>query len=198
MNGIQWTARELEMLEQLAMDQPPCRLPAAYNKWASNNGFATRTSKAVTWAACRRGMRDKATGDWVHTGYICRLLGVSFDTPHRWSDRYGIPCFRDGRRRRYFRRSELRRVAKESPERFAGISADRLFLLLEDRDLADSVAAAYPRRPMQCRPVRCVETGWWYPSIRAAADRMGVDRCAISLAIRRGYRCSGYHWTYAS
>lgn len=198
MNGIQWTTRELEMLEQLAMDQPPCRLPAVYNKWASNNGFTTRTTKAVTWAANRRRMRDKATGDWVHTGYICRLLGVSFDMTTRWSDRYGIPCFRDGRRRRYFRRSELRRVAKESPERFAGISADRLFLLLEDRDLADSIAAAYPRRPMQCRPVRAIETGWLYPSVRVAASRVGVVRGSIQRAIRTGGTAAGYHWTYAS
>lgn len=198
MRPPRWSDRELEMLEQLAMDQPPCKLPAAYNCWASNNGFTVRTRQAVIWAVNRRGMGDKATGDWMHTGYICRLIGISFDMPRRWSDQYGIPCYRDGRGRRYFRRSELRRVARQSPERFAGISADRLFLLLEDRELADSVAAAYPLRPMEPKPVRAVEAGRLFPSLRAAASCIGINRGAIQRAIKTGGTAAGYHWTYAA
>lgn len=192
-----WSTRELEMLEQLAMDQPPSKLPAAYNCWARNNGFTVRTSQSVTWAANRRGMRDRATGDWVHTGYICQVLGISFNMPQRWTDQYGIPCYRDGRGRRYFRRSDLQHVARQSPERFAGIPADRLFLLLEDRELADSVAATYPLRPMQPRPVRAIETGWFYSSLREASQRVGARRSSIQRAIKSGGTAGGYHWTYA-
>ncbi len=198
MNGVRWSDRELEMLEQMVADYPTCRLAGVYNNWASNNGFTVRTRQAVIWAANRRGMGDKATGEWVNTAYICRQLGISFDTPHRWSDKYGIPCYRDGRGRRYFRRAELRRVAQQTPERFAGIPADRLFLLLEDRELANKVAAAHPLRPMAPRPVRAIETGWLYPSVRVAADRVGVVRGSIQRAIRTGGTAAGYHWSYAS
>lgn len=197
MNGVPWSAVELEMLEQLAMDQPPDRLAAVYNCWAGQRRFAVRTREAVIWMANKRGFRDRACGDWVSTGYICQTLGISFNTPQRWSDQYGIPCHRDGRGRRFFRRSDLRRVAKRQPERFAGISADRLFLLLEDRSMADAVAAAFPRRPMAPRQIRCVETGWLYPSIKGAARRVGVVSGAIQRAIRTGGTAAGYHWTHA-
>lgn len=198
MNNSRWLNVELEMLEQMAIDYPPDQLAAVYNQWAQSQNLTLRTKAAVEWMANKRGMRERACGDWVSTGYICQVLGISFNTPQRWSDQYGIPCHKDGRGRRFFLRSELRRVAKQQPVRFAGIAADRLFLLLEDRNLADAVAAAFPRRPMAPRRIRCIETGWMYPSVKSACRRIGIPRGAIQRAIRTGGTAAGYHWSYAS
>lgn len=193
-----WSPAELEMLEQLAGDQPPDRLIAEFNKWASNQGLPKRSRSAILTRLSRNGISTRAAcGEWVCTGYVCQVLGVGTDTPQRWTTHYGIPCHRDGRQARFFRRVDLRQVAKDRPEIFGGIDADRLFLLLEDRPLADAIAAAHPRRAMQPRPVRAIETGWRYPSIRAAAARVHIARQAIQHAIRTGGTAAGYHWTYA-
>lgn len=47
------------------------------------------------------------------------------------------------------------------------------------------------------RPVRCVETGEVFPSIRAAARAVGVACTSnISEAILKGRRAGGFHWQY--
>lgn len=196
MKPPRWSERELEMLEQLAGDQPPDRLVWVFNKWARETGHPKRSHQALLTKLSRRGISVRASGDWVSTGYICQVLGVGSDTPQRWSDRYAIPCHRDGRGARFFRRSVLVKVARERPETFAGISADRLFLLLENRQLADQIATAYPHRSMDPRAVCAVETGWTYPSVRAAAARVYVTRQAIQIAIRTGRTAAGYHWKH--
>jgi hypothetical protein len=65
-----------------------------------------------------------------------------------------------------------------------GFSADALFSLLEDRDLAEAVATAHPR-PMGDWRVRCVETGQIFSSCGAAARELHVTQACISLAIRQ-------------
>lgn len=197
MKPARWTAREMEMLEQMAGDQPPDRLIRSYNNWAKRQGFTARTHGAILTRLSRAGISARAEGDWVSSGYVCATLGIGIDTTQRWTDHRGIPHHRGGRNARFFRRSDLRRVAREQPETFGGISADRLFLLLEDRELADSIAARFPRRAMEPRPVRAVETGWSYPSVRAAAARFNICRQAIQHAIRTGGTAAGLHWTHA-
>jgi hypothetical protein len=68
------------------------------------------------------------------------------------------------------------------PRVLGGFSADALFLLLEDRRLAESVAAQYPQAIGDWR-IRCVETGQIWPSCIAAARELNVSRQAISKAI---------------
>lgn len=197
MTRARWSERELEMLAQMLVDHPYKRVPSVYNSWAVQAGFTLRTRLAIRRKIASLQVADKASGDWVSAAYICAVLGVSLATPRYWTDRHEIPCYRDGRRRRYFQRSALRSAARKRPEIFGGISADRLFLLLEDRDLADDIAARFPRRGTDPKPVRAVETGWLYPSMTAAAKRMGVRHSSIYGAINNGRRAGGHHWTYA-
>jgi len=44
-------------------------------------------------------------------------------------------------------------------------------------------------------PVRCIDTGKVYSSIKAAAKATGVSTAAINVALKKGYRCGGYKWT---
>lgn len=46
------------------------------------------------------------------------------------------------------------------------------------------------------KSVRCVETGNVYTSITRAAQAVGVTRCVVSEALRKGYRAGGYHWEF--
>eukprot|EP00808_Paulinella_micropora_P019711 g69821.t1 len=46
------------------------------------------------------------------------------------------------------------------------------------------------------RPVVCVETGEVFPSIAAAARRIGMHRSSIQSSLTRGIRAGQYHWAY--
>ena len=81
------------------------------------------------------------------------------------------------------------------PRVLGGFSSDSLFALLEDRDLADAVAAAYPR-PMGDWRVRCVETGQIWPSCGAAARELHVSQAAVSLAIRQRRQLTALGMTF--
>ena len=48
------------------------------------------------------------------------------------------------------------------------------------------------------RPVRCVETGEIFPSLKAAADAVGSDTSKISRSISQGGRARGYHWEHVN
>lgn len=48
------------------------------------------------------------------------------------------------------------------------------------------------------RKVRCLETGVEYPSIKIAAEKVGVSRSALSEALRRHTVTGGGHWEYVA
>ena len=54
------------------------------------------------------------------------------------------------------------------------------------------------RATPQCKPVKCVETGVIYPSVREASRQTGVNISGICLAIKgeRLKTSGGYHWEY--
>lgn len=42
--------------------------------------------------------------------------------------------------------------------------------------------------------VRCAETGEIFLSTALASEWLGLNRCAVSIAIKRGAPCGGFHW----
>eukprot|EP00808_Paulinella_micropora_P019099 g11572.t1 len=48
------------------------------------------------------------------------------------------------------------------------------------------------------RPIKCVETGEVYPSLKQAAKAAGVHRVWIFDSIHFGWQAGGFHWAYAS
>ena len=48
------------------------------------------------------------------------------------------------------------------------------------------------------KKVMRLDTGEIFPSAAAAALAMGFSACAISLAIRRGYKSGGSYWEYVN
>lgn len=46
------------------------------------------------------------------------------------------------------------------------------------------------------RPVRCVETGIVYRTIREAANAIGVVHSAVHKAAVRGWKCHGFTWRF--
>lgn len=182
-----WTPAETAALEQLAGDVPLLELVRRYRRIANPAGWPHRSRHAIQLKMVKMGLPVRVNaGEWVTTGGAAEILGCPGCRVEAWLRRPKTaailqPIIRG--KNRYITRAAWRRLARERPAVLGGYGADRLFLLLEDRELAESVAARYPRRSGDWR-VRCCETGKVWPSARRAAAELHVSRQAITLAIR--------------
>ena len=183
-----WTQPELEWLEQLAGDVPFPTLLRSMHYKATAEGWPPRTDKAIVMRMRRSRQFCRArTGEWTTTYGAGELLGCPGTRVEAWLRRKPIARILDPQTTggtRYISRRSWRRLAKQMPRVLGGFSSDALFLLLEDRDLADAIAQQHPR-PMGDWRVRCVETGEVYSSCGAAARKHYVTQACISLAIRQ-------------
>ena len=184
-----WTQPELDHLEQLAGDVPFPSLLRSMRHMATMKGWPRRTPKAIVMRMRRSRQLCRArTGEWTTTYGAAELLGCPGSRVEAWLRRKPVlkilaPEWTGSIR--YISRRSWRRLARVMPRVLGGFSADALFLLLEDRDLAEAVAAAHPR-PMGDWRVRCIETGQIWASCGAAARELHVSQAAVSLAIRQG------------
>jgi hypothetical protein len=183
-----WTQPEIDHLEQLAGDVPFPVLLRSMKYKATYEGWPPRTDKAIVLRMRRSHQLGRArTGEWTTTYGAAELLGCPGSRVEAWLRRKPVlqilaPEWTGGTR--YMSRRSWRRLAREMPRVLGGFSADVLFALLEDRDLAEAVATAHPR-PMGDWRVRCVETGQIFSSCAAAARELHVTQACISLAIRQ-------------
>jgi hypothetical protein len=200
LNGIPWTPEELASLEAISGDTYTSRVIEAYNRWAKNNGFPLRTKTSVLSACSRNKISRQADGLYLTSGKIAGILGVSTDVPQRWAELGYIATVHSGRQcdPRYFKRSDLVRLAKQQPDLFGGIKRDRLFALLERENLADSIAARFPRRKGAGQPVQAIESGRIFPSVCAAARALYVTPQCIHSAMRINGTCAGFSWRKVS
>lgn len=183
-----WTQPELDHLESLAGDVPFPTLLRSMHYKATAEGWPRRTDKAIVMRMRRSRQFCRArTGEWTTTYGAGEILGCPGTRVDAWLRRKPIARILDPQTTggtRYINRRSWRRLARAMPRVFGGFSADALFLLLEDRDLADAIAEQHPR-PMGDWRVRCVETGQIFSSCGAAARELHVTQACISLAIRQ-------------
>jgi len=184
-----WTAAEIVYLDHLAGDVPWPLLLRRMRVAATANGWPPRSEKAISQRLRRTGQASSARhGDWTTTGGAGDILGCKGTRIDSWLRRKRIRDLLQPLQVgmvRYINRRGWRRLAREMPRVLGGFSADVLFLLLEDRELADAVAAAHPR-PIGDWRVRCVETGQVWSSCGSAAAEFHMSQAAVSMAVRRG------------
>lgn len=183
-----WSAAEADYLDSMAGDVPFPELVQRFQQQARRQRWPYRSKKAILTRLRRTGQCASARcGQLLTTGTAARLLGCPGTRVESWIRRPRVAAILQPRRVgtiRYIERSAWRQLAREMPRVLGGFPAGRLFLLLEDRALAEAVAARY-RRPCGDWRVRCVETGRIYASCGAAAAAHHVTQSAISLAIRQ-------------
>jgi hypothetical protein len=194
-----WSPAEAAYLERLSSDVPFPVLLRRMKIAATTNGWPTRTRKAVMMRLRRLGVACRARhGEWTTTGGVGEILGCPGTRIESWLRRKGIREILEPHhvgQIRYISRRSWRRLAREMPRVLGGFSADVLFLLLEDRGLADAVAEAHPKSMGDWR-VRCVENGQIWPSCGAVARELHVSQAAVSLAIRQGRRLTAVGLTF--
>lgn len=191
-----WSPEEIASLEAIAGHTYTPRVIETYNRWAKRNGFPVRTRTSVLSVCSRYKISRQADGLFLTSGKIAEILGVAIDIPQRWAERGYIPTIHSGKKcdPRYFNRRDLVKLAKQQPDLFGGIERDRLFSLLEDSDLADSIATRFPRRRGTGTPVQAIESGRIFPSVSAAARALHVTPQGIHSAMRINGTCAGFSW----
>ena len=187
-----WTAAEVEHLSELA-DLPALILTRRFQRRARAQGWPPRTARAIEIKLRKLGLLDPGgsqirADDLVSAGGAAQILGCSSARISRWMEEEALlailrPVW--GGHRRYVSREGWRRLARQRPDVLGGFGADRLFELLEDRELADVVAAAHPYQRADYR-IRCVETGRIWANATAAARELFVSHSAIGLAVAEG------------
>lgn len=186
-----WTPEQDDYLTELAGDVPPAVLTSRFNEWASRHGHPSRTQSAINNRIRTLGLSAKACGNWITSGVVGNMLGLSPTCVTRMFDRCPIPRKRLGRIF-YFTRADLKKWAQRYPERLGGFPRSNLIMLLESEELVDSILERFPHR--HCRPikVRFPTLGRTFNNCKAAAAALHLDHSTIPAAIKAGkYRVIG-------
>lgn len=192
-----WTAAEFEKLETLAGELPTEMIHQEYNKWAKRNGYPTRRHKAILLKLRNTGISFEPVGEWITCKYIAGVLGVEEMTPRRWIRSELVKPYRSRAAGRVcIRRADLVDLARKMPQVFGGIEESRLYMLLEDEQLARQIAKDFPRKRLAKRPIQNIETGVVYKSVGDAANEYFVRQQSIHSAIKTGGTCANFHWRY--
>ena len=184
-----WSDDEVAFLESMIDDVPFPVMMQRMLKRAVQQGWPLRSEDSIATRLKRMGYRcGSRYGEWLTIGSSAMILGCPPSRVAAWTRRPEIrQHLKPWRVNRYWyiKRASWRRLAREMPRVLGGFSADTLFLLLEDRDLAESIANQYPREMGDFR-IRCIETGKIWPSCSEASRMLHCDESTISLAIRKG------------
>ena len=191
-----WTLEEDALLHSMSGDLPWPMVIANMHKMAAKNRWPRRTAIAIRNRARELGLPRACYGAWLPYCTVADELKMDDRTLREWIDRGRLGCKKVGRSR-WVSRAMLRSFARKEPQVFAGLSEAQLFQLLDSEQLAaEIIAMKLPQKRLR-KPVICVETGWWYPSITAAAKSVYVTQSTVRRAIVNGKTAGGRHWRFA-
>jgi hypothetical protein len=189
-NPLPWSPGELAYLNEIGESLPLGMLIYRFRRRADARGWPARTNGAIANKAFKLGLRSRdnrvRADDLTSPGGAAQILRCLPDRVSKWFDDPSLAHILRpvaSRNVRYVNRAGWRRLARERPDVLGGFDVDQLFTLLEDRDLANAVAVAYPCQRNDYR-IRCIETGRIWPSASHAAKEFFVTPSAISCAIR--------------
>jgi hypothetical protein len=188
--SVKWTEPEIELLRSLAGDMPWPMVVKAYRQHASTRKLTPRSPTALLRYAEDYGIHRRCVGEWLTTVHVAKSMNTSVFSVYRW--------IRDKRlesktinRQHWISRAALRKLAKNEPELFGGLSEAELMQLLDQEGIARSVAEQKLPARSVTRPVACLETGQRFASIGAAARAAGVSKETIRKAVIEGWRAKG-------
>ena len=201
MNGRPWSQPEIDHLLELAGDLPFPMLCRRFNRMAALQGWPSRSPGSIRTAIYRNQGSSYSVGEWITVAQAGLMLNGSSAMVRHWVRRGWLPArtfTAVSKPFSYVSRTDLRILARSRPELFGGLSQATLNEVLCDEALAEHLAANYPRRQAAPTPVRQVETGRRYPSIRAAALAAQVSYQAIQWALRTQRPIAGGHWQFVN
>lgn len=191
-----WSQEDLQILRDIAESLPPRQLVQVFNNLASKQNRPTRTRNAIYLKCNDLKLSVYPLYNTLTTDRIVSALKIDENKIYRWISR-GLKTTRGSHKnaaRHYITIEHLRKFARLHPEEFAGVNRDELFMLIEDKDLADQIKEQHPKRIFGAMRVRCLETGEVFPSQAAAAKHFYLYRSALYRAVKYGKAVGGYHF----
>ena len=188
MKANKWSFAEIKQLELIG-DQYPLKITIQkYQTWARLRRQPPRTARSIHGKLSKLGIcysKRIASGELLSTRDVADILGFSTDRMVYVVDKNtDILCPVWAGRRRYANRANWRQLAMERPRIFGGCTANKLFVLLEDRDLAEHISKNYRFRLGDYR-IQCLETKQIWANACAAARDLFISPSALTLAIRQ-------------
>ena len=192
-----WTPDEEMALEMLSGTIPFTELCKRMRTLARRRGWPVRTNRAIRVRMDRRGISQRCEEDNLTAAELARQLGINVKRVHIWI-RLGLPSRKISRSISAIRLSDLKAFLLAHPEQIDGIAVCELGMVL-GHEVASRIQerslSAKPRRK-RTRPVRCLDTGETFPSVREAGRVHYLSYSTIQDAIRRDGRAGGYKWNY--
>lgn len=188
------------MLQSMCGDMPWKMLVRQYNSAAVQHKWPTRTETALLRRCEDMKVSRWPVGEWITTGTIAEILGISAWTPRNWVKNLGLKASRFGEKTSpfYIKRRELRRFARERPSLFSGYPESTLIQLLDSERLATEIVEMSLTPRYSKVPVVCIETGKKFSSIRSAALCNYITPETLRKALTRSNRtAAGFHWRKA-
>lgn len=189
-----WHRDEIEELKRLAGETPFDDVVRRHRRWAKRAGFPPRTAEGLAKQLGKMGLSYRPEGDWIAIATIRRITGRGSKAIQGWIRAGGMRVGGRAGTRCLWRR-QIVQLAKQRPHLFAGIDRPALMYLLEDEDLAESIARDHPQR-QACwnhgRAVIVVEMGRRFESMAAAAKACYLERHGVARAVREGRSAGGY------
>lgn len=156
----------------------------------NNSGCVAGYYSSIAEAARTNGFSESSIHHAITSGGISYRLKWMKEEDYRrmWeegrTDELKYSCRRinsERARRSWSCASESRRA-----ERAANISRSKQRLVREHPEVMDKTRKAH------MQPVMCVSTGECFESIKAFADKYGLNRISVTVAIRNGHRTGGF------
>jgi hypothetical protein len=201
MPGYHWQPEEIEFVRELAGEVPMNVLTHQFNSWAEDRGRPIRSRGAIQrqiWKRCGN-ISSIPEGEWLTTHDIGRAVDRCQEAVLRWA-KLGHIHRQHVRKEGYgwfISRRGLRQIARSRPQLFQHLNRERLYSLLEDLEVVEHVLTADCRKLRRFAPVRCIETGETYRSIRAAANSLGCRPNTVAMALKRRGTAKGFRFEEA-
>lgn len=191
-----WQPEEEELLEDFCRVKPVKDVIRAVQRLERKNGWPIRTSTSIKVKIKRMGLSRVCIYDNLTPSELARICDVPRDRVEGWVERRECPCRWVDGNKRAISLSAFQKWVRENRELLAGISRDALAFILTDKNLIEDIASLPPPVVGRPRPVRRIDTGQTFESVKAAARASFVHPKSISGAIRRGGRSGGTMWEY--
>lgn len=185
-----WTEFEVNVLRSLAETTPQCQIKARYNSIVVKQGLPQRSFTAIKSKCNKDGILIRPEVETYDVPYVAKCLGVCNTTIYKWIKDFGLKATRSRNKayaHYYISHKSLRAFARKNPERFAGVDPINLFILINDKDLADQITEQYPRKistQFGCTRIRCITTGKIYTSIGKLCREYNFSRSSFDWTMR--------------
>lgn len=195
LRGDAWRGEELALIERLADELPGLEIIKRLQRFQRRNGWKVRTDVAILLKLKRMKISRKPTLDNFSGSDLARLLGVDRERVRLWTRCHELPFRRIHRNCTAISTADFVEWAGKNPELVAGINPENLEWLGLPSELIEDVPTVRVVRSAP-RPVRCVDTGEVFRSVKEAGRRKYVNAKNIPAAIARDGSTGGLRWEY--